>query len=179
MIINERFLLTQHGSIRGKVRVLRYLQRKKDIIFENKYFFAQFDSFPVNPGHAEVIPIRHMKSLGDLTEAEWKELRPAIRAVVLRIDKASVLGKLEMFYRLRVEKPINENSKKLCQEMLEHDGLGSLTNSYTHGVNDGRLAGRTIDHLHWHIIPRFAGDVEDPTGGVRHVIPSRGNYKKR
>jgi len=44
------------------------------------------------------------------------------------------------------------------------------------GFNVGREAGQTIDHVHIHIIPRYAGDMEDPTGGVRHVIPERGKY---
>ena len=38
------------------------------------------------------------------------------------------------------------------------------------GVNDGRAAGRTIHHLHVHLIPRYLGDVEDPRGGVRNII---------
>ena len=44
------------------------------------------------------------------------------------------------------------------------------------GINDGAEAGRTIDHLHIHIIPRYKGDVENPRGGVRHIIPGKGNY---
>jgi diadenosine tetraphosphate (Ap4A) HIT family hydrolase len=44
------------------------------------------------------------------------------------------------------------------------------------GLNDGRAAGRTIDHLHIHIIPRYVGDVENPRGGIRNVIPGKGNY---
>ncbi|MDP6721900.1 MAG: HIT domain-containing protein, partial [Pirellulaceae bacterium] len=46
------------------------------------------------------------------------------------------------------------------------------------GINVGEAAGQTIPHLHVHLIPRFDGDVPDPRGGVRHVIPSRGNYLK-
>lgn len=41
---------------------------------------------------------------------------------------------------------------------------------YTVGVNDGVLAGRTIAHLHVHVIPRRAGDVADPRGGVRRLL---------
>lgn len=44
------------------------------------------------------------------------------------------------------------------------------------GFNAGTAAGQTLDHLHIHVIPRYAGDVADPRGGVRNVIPSRGNY---
>jgi len=48
--------------------------------------------------------------------------------------------------------------------------------AYNLGVNDGEAAGRTIHHLHLHIIPRYIGDVENPRGGVRHIIPDKGNY---
>ena len=48
--------------------------------------------------------------------------------------------------------------------------------AYNIGINEGEAAGRTIDHLHLHIIPRYKGDVENPRGGVRHVIPGKGNY---
>jgi diadenosine tetraphosphate (Ap4A) HIT family hydrolase len=54
-------------------------------------------------------------------------------------------------------------------EALHPDG-------YNIGVNVGRAAGQTVMHLHVHVIPRYEGDVEDPTGGVRHVILGKGNY---
>ena len=44
------------------------------------------------------------------------------------------------------------------------------------GMNVGAAAGQTVPHLHLHVIPRYAGDVLDPRGGVRHVIPSLANY---
>jgi hypothetical protein len=37
--------------------------------------------------------------------------------------------------------------------------------------DEGRAAGRTVDHVHLHLIPRHTGDVEDPRGGIRHVLP--------
>ena len=49
-------------------------------------------------------------------------------------------------------------------------------NGYNIGVNCGRSAGQTVMHCHIHIIPRYAGDVEDPRGGVRGVIPSKQKY---
>ena len=47
---------------------------------------------------------------------------------------------------------------------------------YNVGFNSGRAAGETVMHLHVHVIPRYDGDVEDPRGGVRHVIPEKANY---
>jgi diadenosine tetraphosphate (Ap4A) HIT family hydrolase len=47
---------------------------------------------------------------------------------------------------------------------------------YNIGVNIGRPAGQTVMHVHVHLIPRYDGDVDDPTGGARHVIAGKGNY---
>jgi superfamily II DNA or RNA helicase/diadenosine tetraphosphate (Ap4A) HIT family hydrolase len=47
---------------------------------------------------------------------------------------------------------------------------------YNIGINCGSPAGQTIPHLHVHLIPRYTGDVTDPRGGVRHVIPAKANY---
>jgi diadenosine tetraphosphate (Ap4A) HIT family hydrolase len=47
---------------------------------------------------------------------------------------------------------------------------------YNIGINEGKEAGRTIHHLHIHIIPRYKGDVRNPRGGIRHIIPGKGNY---
>ena len=44
------------------------------------------------------------------------------------------------------------------------------------GVNDGEDAGQTIMHCHMHLIPRRSGDMEDPRGGVRGVIPEKQSY---
>lgn len=52
----------------------------------------------------------------------------------------------------------------------------STPDGYTIGINDGAAAGQTVPHLHVHLIPRYRGDVEDPRGGVRWVIPARARY---
>lgn len=44
------------------------------------------------------------------------------------------------------------------------------------GINDGSEAGQTIEHAHIHVIPRRLGDVEDPRGGIRNIIPRKARY---
>jgi diadenosine tetraphosphate (Ap4A) HIT family hydrolase len=44
------------------------------------------------------------------------------------------------------------------------------------GMNAGEVAGQTVFHCHIHLIPRRPGDVANPRGGVRHVIPGKGSY---
>jgi diadenosine tetraphosphate (Ap4A) HIT family hydrolase len=47
------------------------------------------------------------------------------------------------------------------------------------GINDGAAAGQTIAHMHIHLIPRYAGDRDDPRGGVRWVLPEKAAYWQR
>jgi len=59
--------------------------------------------------------------------------------------------------------------RDILQDRFKPDGLNI-------GVNVGVAAGQTISHLHVHIIPRYHGDIENPTGGVRGVIPNKADY---
>ena len=59
--------------------------------------------------------------------------------------------------------------KELLDERYHPDG-------YNIGVNVGEAAGQTVMHLHIHVIPRYNGDVGDPRGGVRGVIPEKQGY---
>jgi diadenosine tetraphosphate (Ap4A) HIT family hydrolase len=62
------------------------------------------------------------------------------------------------------------------------DGIGRVSrgewDGFNVGFNYGQAAGQTVEWPHVHLIPRRKGDMEDPTGGVRHVIPEKGNYRK-
>lgn len=48
--------------------------------------------------------------------------------------------------------------------------------AYNIGINDGVAAGQTVPHLHIHLIPRYTGDLPDPRGGVRWVVPGKADY---
>jgi len=61
------------------------------------------------------------------------------------------------------------NAKKILDKEFKPDG-------YNIGININKDAGQTIWHAHIHLIPRYNGDVEEPRGGVRGVIPFKKNY---
>lgn len=58
-----------------------------------------------------------------------------------------------------------EAQQRIVKEYDPPDG-------YTIGINEGRAAGRSVDHLHIHLIPRYAGDVADARGGIRQAAPN-------
>jgi ATP adenylyltransferase len=68
------------------------------------------------------------------------------------------------------KRAINQLLDEVRAEILKNDGAVSGLNI---GVNNGDAAGQTVDHVHIHLIPRRQGDVQNPRGGVRAVIPAR------
>ena len=68
-----------------------------------------------------------------------------------------------------------------CNELL-HEVRAHLLDEdpsidgFNIGANVGEVAGQTVFHCHIHLIPRRAGDVPEPRGGIRHVIPGKGSY---
>ncbi len=64
----------------------------------------------------------------------------------------------------------------LALKQLRADLLADGADGFNIGWNCGRAAGQTIGHAHCHLVPRRTGDVADPTGGVRGVIPERQRY---
>lgn len=71
------------------------------------------------------------------------------------------------------EKADLDNAISLARSLVEAE---FSPDGYNIGMNCGESAGQTVFHFHCHLIPRYAGDMENPRGGVRHVIPSKGSY---
>ena len=114
------------------------------------------------------------------------------------IDRESILDS-ELCFSIYDKYPVNKGHILVIPKrhvgdyfQLQHDEVDSLwemvqkakvflenkfnPQGFNVGFNVGHEAGQTIDHVHIHIIPRYTGDMEDPTGGVRHVIPEKGKY---
>lgn len=62
-----------------------------------------------------------------------------------------------------------------CIAHLE-SSLDPRPDGFNVGLNDGPAAGQTVSQLHVHVIPRYHGDVTDPRGGVRSIIPHKAKY---
>lgn len=152
----------------------KFYKNNQNIIYKNKSFFIRFDDFPVSPGHLEIIPIRHVVSFLDLNLLEWRQLKPTINKAIEIIRKTNFKNLYETFLKNNSNK-VNNN---FCKKILKNKSLNKKPNGYNIGINEGKAAGRTINHLHIHIIPRYLGDVNDCVGGIRCVIPKMRNYKK-
>ena len=115
-------------------------ESERDIIASSSLSVAFFDGFPVSPGHALIIPKRHVSSFFDLSKDEQQDLLN-----------------------------LTDRVKQIVEERYHPDG-------YNIGINVGEAAGQSIFHVHMHLIPRYQGDVPNPRGGVRGVIPDKQNY---
>ncbi len=71
-----------------------------------------------------------------------------------------------------VQGDIFELALRMARQLLEKPDITGCNV----GLNIGSSAGQTVDHAHVHVIPRRDGDVEDPRGGIRWVIPSKAPY---
>ena len=75
---------------------------------------------------------------------------------------------------------LTESERKAALELVwqTHAKLNSdlHADGYNVGVNVGQAAGQTVMHAHIHLIPRHVGDVPDPRGGVRFVVPQKAKY---
>jgi ATP adenylyltransferase len=79
------------------------------------------------------------------------------------------------FFELSVEEVLacNDLLRSARELLVEQD---PNIEGFNIGLNVGAAAGQTVFHCHFHLIPRRHGDVDDPRGGVRHLIPGKGYY---
>ena len=78
---------------------------------------------------------------------------------------------------------LNTDELGACHDLLKSMRSGiidtdSSVEGFNIGMNNGTVAGQTVDHCHIHLIPRREGDVINATGGVRNIIPGMGDYLK-
>jgi len=118
--------------------------KEEDIIEENKFAYATFDSYPVSSKHCLIVPKRHIKDYFELNENEVTGCDQLIKIIKNQIEKGDKTVK-----------------------------------GFNIGINSGKVAGQSIMHCHIHLIPRREGDVENPQGGVRGVIPSKQHYTRK
>ena len=70
----------------------------------------------------------------------------------------------------------NDLVKIVKEEIINKD---TSVKAFNIGANVGKISGQSIMHCHIHLIPRREGDVENPQGGVRSVIPKKKHYKRK
>lgn len=113
------------------------LSRRVEVICETATCVAFYDGYPVSPGHALVIPKRHVASWFDLTDKEREAMNVMAQFVTRKVE-----------------------------ERHHPDGFNI-------GINVGAAAGQSVGHVLMHLIPRYKGDVENPKGGIRGLIPKK------
>jgi diadenosine tetraphosphate (Ap4A) HIT family hydrolase len=110
------------------------------VFYRGDLVIGLWDGFPVSPGHALLVPVRHVETWFEASPDELAELAKATR-----------------------------EARRAILEQHAPDGFNI-------GVNVAEAGGQTVPHLHVHVIPRYAGDVPDPRGGVRWVVPGQAAY---
>ena len=85
---------------------------------------------------------------------------------------------VETYFELTTDEiqACNELILKIKEKISKQD---SSVKGFNIGTNAGKSAGQSIMHCHIHLIPRREGDVENPQGGVRSVIPKKQYYKRK
>ena len=149
LVSNGSFELYQYNHFNklprteGVVCPFCRLARRVEVICETAICVAFYDGYPVSPGHALIVPKRHVASYFDLTHHEREAMNVMLQYVRQKVD-----------------------------ERFHPDG-------YNVGINVGEAAGQSVFHVHMHLIPRYKGDVPNPKGGVRGVIPGKQSYSTK
>lgn len=100
----------------------------------------------------------------------FPDAHPLTRGHVLVVPRRHIVA-LEQFTQDELD-DVWRLGTSLCLKLQQE----LATTSFNLGINLGRAAGQTVEHVHLHVIPRYDGDVDDPRGGIRWVIPERARY---
>jgi diadenosine tetraphosphate (Ap4A) HIT family hydrolase len=143
---------------------------QKAVIEEGENFELILDPFPVSNGHILIVPNQHVEKIEKLDTETGEQIQDKIiEAKKLAKDTEKI--KEKYFEILKAED--FENSEEKIKQVI---GNKKEPKAFNIGYNQGKTAGQTINHLHIHVIPRYEEDVENPEGGIRNVIPEKGNY---
>ena len=140
---------------------------------ETELFIAAWDANPITPGHMLIIPKRHAQFMKDLSQAEQTTLIPT----VIQAKQYLLTADLVSIYNAILPQKIGTKSEDFLRLALKKlHATHRSPDNFNDGLNDGPAAGQTVPHFHWHIMPRWHGDVEGPQGGIRHMFAGMGNY---
>jgi diadenosine tetraphosphate (Ap4A) HIT family hydrolase len=150
----------------------RVLKERLGMIYEDDHFYGRLDLVPVSPGHAELVSKRHIGSVFELRPEERSSLVDSLQRLIFVVQDLDLIT----FYNSPPPDYAPDSAPKFFARMQQHPDLGKKPAAYNFGWNQGEVAGQSVPHLHIHVMPRYAGDIPNPRGGVRHIIPDLGNY---
>ncbi len=142
------------------------------ILYDNGKWYARLDRHPVTPGHLGIVPVRHVESVFELTGEEMSIFVPTLKEVIDLIHKMD----FEEVYEGMISSAPSYFARKFSERVLRDPWINEAPSGFNIGVNEGEYSGEMVDHVNFHVIPRYKGNIKDFTGGIRNVIPGRGNY---
>lgn len=141
--------------------------------------------------HCEIYDYQHYNIINESTKTDCPFCRPETDREIIT-ELASAFAIFDRFpvsegHALIIPKKhiasyfeLNQHDQTACWIMVNR--VRSILeqkfnpDGFNIGINIGKKAGQTIPHVHIHLIPRYTGDVQNPRGGIRHVIPGKGDY---
>ncbi len=146
----------------------------KQTLFDHPQFWVMWDAHPVTPGHVLILPKEHMLSLTDLPPEEWGQLASITREIVATLKHSNLT---KVYQELKLLELTPRSGEFIDRALATLRTAPAWSGDFNFGVNNGVLAGRSINHLLFHFIPRFEGDVPEINGGLRSIIAYQANYQ--